>query len=378
MSRNKRALFLLSASARAHAQVAVRRWRPVIAVDGFADADLEADQVARAHLDAGQFTPDVLEVVGGLSRTGDMLAYGSGFEARPGVLKRLCGRVRVLGNSPDIVRLCADPLQLSSCFTRLGVPAPEVRSEVPGRPNDWLVKRRGRSGGSHVRPGAWTGADPDYDCWQRHCRGEPHSALFLAGRGQARLVGISRLLPAEDANEPYVWGGAIGPVKVLPEVCEQVHRATQTLAQNLGLIGICGIDFIVDIRNDIQIVDLNPRLVATCELYADCFVRDYMSAHVEVCQTGQVDGHLVSGLDETVAVRGMRVIYAPHAIPDAGRRVWPAGTADLPGEGARVEAGQPLCTVRGRYPDVAEARKGLQSLREKVLGNVPLPTSIAA
>ena len=194
--------------------------------------------------------------------------------------------------------------------------------------------------------------------------------LFLAGGREAWVVGVCQLLASGKASTPYVWSGAIGPVEVLPEVFEQVQWAAQVLARDLNLLGLCGIDFIVDSKKEVQIVDLNPRLVATCELYADRFAHDYMSAHIETCLAENPDGHLISASGQGEGVRGMQVLYAPCPVTVAENWKWPEETADLPGIGTRIDARQPLCTVRGQYRNADEARVGLQDLCRQTLAHL--------
>lgn len=345
----------------------MRCQRPVVAIDGFLDADLNADEVIRANLEDDQFSLEILEIVCQRSQPDDLLAYGSGFESHPEFLDRLRSCVRVLGNSPGAVRLCADPVRLLNRLEKLGIPGPETRAQQPDHPEGWLVKQKGRAGGCHVRPASQCRGASNSSYWQRQCMGDPHSALFLAAGGVARVVGISQLLPSGRTDAPYAWSGAIGPVRALPEVFEQVQWAAQTLASDLDLLGLCGIDFIVDPKKEVQLVDLNPRLVATCELYADRFVSDYMSAHIETCLTGNPDGHLAPAPERGEGVRGMQVVYAPCPIVGMENWEWPDGAADLPNAGTSIGAGQPLCTVRGHYRDADEARASLQELSHQVL-----------
>lgn len=367
MPRNSKRLFLLSASARAYTQAAMRRQRPVVAIDGFLDADLDADEAIRANLEDGQFSAEILEIVCQRSQPDDLLVYGSGFESNPDLLEHLQSCVRVLGNSPGTICLCADPMQLSIRLKELGISGPETKTQQPKNPEGWLVKQKGRAGGCHVQPASRFQDPSDSSYWQRQCTGSPHSALFLAGGGIAHVIGISQLLPSGRTDAPYAWSGAIGPVRVLPEVFEQVQWAAQVLASDLDLLGLCGIDFIVDPKKEVQLVDLNPRLVATCELYADCFASDYMSAHIETCLTGNPDGHLIPASERREGVRGMQVVYAPCPIAGMANWKWPDGAADLPKAGTSIDAGQPLCTVRGHYRDADEARASLQDLSHQAL-----------
>ena len=345
-------------------------YRPVVAIDGFRDADLNADEAIRTTLENGQFSLEILEIVSRNSRQGDRLAYGSGFEAHPELLEQLQASVQVLGNTSDIVRLCADPARLSDYLAKLGLTGPETRNQRPNCLKGWLVKQKGRSGGYHVQPAPQASSDANSLCWQRQCPGEPHSALFLAGEKKARIVGISQLLPSGMTGAPYAWGGAIGLIEVLPEVFEQVQWAAQALTRDLDLLGFCGIDFIVGPNKEVHIVDLNPRLVATCELYADCFVSDYMSAHIETCLTGNPDDHLIPASVRKGGVRGMQTVYAPCPVTGTESWEWPDGAADLPGAGTGIDARQPLCTVRGQYRNANEARAGLQDLCRQVLAHL--------
>lgn len=345
----------------------MRCQRPVVAIDGFLDADLNADEVIQVNLEDDQFSLEILEIVCQRSQPDDLLAYGSGFESHPEFLDRLQSCVRVLGNSPDTVRLCADPVQLSNRLKKLGISGPETRVQQPRALEGWLVKQKGRSGGCHVQPASQCQGASNSFYWQRQCTGEPHSALFLAAGGVAHVIGISQLLPSGRTDAPYAWSGAIGPIRALPEVFEQVQWAVQTLASDLDLLGLCGIDFIVDSKKEVQLVDLNPRLVATCELYADRFASDYMNAHIETCLTENPDGQLVPASEREEGVRGMQVVYAPCSIAGMANLKWPDGAADLPNTGTSIDAGQPLCTVRGHYHDTDEARASLQDLSHQVL-----------
>lgn len=352
----------------------MRRQRPVVAIDGFLDADLDADEVIRANLEDGQFSSGILEIVCQRSQPDDLLVYGSGFESNPELLDRLRSCVRVLGNSPDVVCLCADPVQLSNRLEKLGISGPEIKAQQPDHPEGWLIKQKGRAGGCHVQPAVRFQGTSDAFYWQRQCTGEPHSALFLAAGGIAHVIGISQLLPSGRMDAPYAWGGAIGPIRVLPEVFEQVQWAAQVLASDLDLLGLCGIDFIVDSEKKMQLVDLNPRLVATCELYANYFVSDYMSAHIETCLTRNPNKRLIPVSEREEGVRGMQVVYAPRPIAGMANWKWPDGAADLPDAGTNIDTGQPLCTVRGHYRDANEARASLQDISDQVLAHLPPDT----
>ena len=77
------------------------------------------------------------------------LVYGSGVEHSSALLERLAWGRTLLGNAPEVLRVVKDPALFFSLLTRLGIPHPETRLERPVRPEGWLVKRVGGSGGGH-------------------------------------------------------------------------------------------------------------------------------------------------------------------------------------------------------------------------------------
>ena len=66
----------------------------------------------------------------------------------------------------------------------------------------------------------------------------------------------------------------------------------------------------------------------------------------------------------------MQIVYAPCPVTSAGGWRWPDEAVDLPGIGTSIDAGQPLCTVRGHYRSAGEARAGLQGLCRQVLAHL--------
>ena len=357
-------LILLSASARAHARAAARLGRALFAVDGCGDADLAADRRFRLPLADGQFPPaPTAALLARLSGPGAELVYGSGLEAHPELLDALPAGIVPRGNAAAALRRCADPLEFAALLDALGAPHPEVRTAPPAAPAGWLVKRAGRSGGAHVRPAAAADAAAPGRRWQRRAAGESWSALFLAAGGEARVLGCCRLLPAAAGAPPFAWSGAVGPLPPPAGVAEQVQWLARALARALELRGVNGMDFLIDPARRLLPLELNPRLTATCELYAGRLPGGYLQAHLEACA-----GRLPAAAAAAAGVGGLQVVYAPRALTagDAGGR-WPAAAADRPRPGTRVAPGEPLCTVRGRWPDYAAARAGLRRLGARAL-----------
>ncbi len=363
MRPNSGPLILLSASARAHAQDAARLGRALAAVDGCGDADLAADRRCRLPLAAGQFPPRrTAALLARLAAPGAELVYGSGLEAHPELLDALPAGVALRGNAAAALRRCADPLEFAALLDALGAPHPEVRDAPPADPAGWLVKRAGRSGGAHVRPARAADAAEPGRRWQRRAAGAPWSALFLAAAGEVRVLGCCRLLPAAAGAPPYAWSGAVGPLPPPAGVAEQVQWLARALARALDLTGVNGMDFLIDPARRLLPLDLNPRLTATCELYAPRLPGGYARAHLDAC-----GGRLPAAAPAADGVGGLQVVYAPRPLAAGRAGDWPPEAADRPRPGTRLAAGEPLCTVRGRWPDYERARAGLRCLAARAL-----------
>lgn len=359
-------ILIVSASGRALACSARRAGFVTRVLDLFNDADIRAcAQMSEAVpvVDSG-FEPEALLAAAARLapvERGFGLVYGSGVEHSPALLERLAwGRV-LLGNAPEVLRAVKDPTLFFSLLARLGIPHPETRLERPARPEGWLVKRVGGSGGGHVR--FLNGeAQENTECYfQRHFAGRSLSALFLANGQAARIVGYSEQWQADDsaAGRAFLYGGAIALEGPPPGIEEGLHNAVCELVAAAGLRGLCSIDFLLD-DGGFLVLEVNPRPGATLELHdgADSLFR----WHVLACQ-----GQLPERLRRPSGIRGYSVLYAEHPlrVPEAVRwRVW---AADRPVAGTLIEAGQPVCTVCAEAADGEAVRRLVQVRRQQML-----------
>ena len=341
-------LFLLSASTCAYARLAEPDWY-IIAIDGYADTDLQADEIVRVPLQEGQFTAEVVAEVVVRAEPDDWLIYGSGFERHPELLDELAQHVQVLGNLAETVGMCADPPRLAHILAEIAVRHPEIWQTPPASPDEWLCKRIGRSGGAHVRPAEKESATPG-KYWQRRIAGTAYSIIFFAAKDEVKVLGVNRLLPAEAATGTYVWTGAIAPATLKASVQKQLEQMAQTLSCALGLIGLCGFDFIIDEDNLVNLVDLNPRLTATCILHKDRLVGSILKAHADVCLNHSVEGLEITESSKKRAVHGLRVVYALSPEQVSETFIWPYFCTDIPSANTVIEPGQPICTVHSAAP----------------------------
>lgn len=350
-----RHMLIVATSGRALAQCAARSGYSSVVVDCFADADTR--QIAKRaikvadrsglELDANR----LLEAAERLSPPADTdaMVYGAGFEGQPTLLEAFSQRYRLCGNRPETVRQVKDPQALFPLLDHVGLPYPDTRLDPPQRNDGWLVKRIGGAGGHHVQPCGARPFEPGRDYVQRAVRGAAYSALFVADRRRAQIVGLSQALPPGDGiGSPFSYGGAVSNAALPRAVRIDLSRKLDTLVAISGLVGLNGIDFVVD-RDSYWVLEVNPRPTATLELYDADMADGLLNAHVSACL-----GRPVSLERQRGPVRGHAIVFAragcraPSTLPLAP---W---CSDIPDSDSLVAPGMPICSVRAEGNSRAE------------------------
>ena len=352
------------------ARSAGRAGIPVHVLDLYADGDTAALalSVSRIGSIATGFRADrLLDRLHRIeAREGiDGIVAGSGFEERIDVLEAMARVGRLLGNPPEVVRRAKDPIGFFPLLTRLGVPHPETVTEAPpgppGQGAGWLCKRIGGAGGAHVRPAE--ACCPPGHYLQRRVPGRPHSVVFLADGRHAAIVGY---------NEIRVQGGMgaarfryTGAVTVSePPVAPAVEDAVQALVPALGLVGLCGLDFMLDEDGRYSVLEVNPRPTGTFDLYEDLGEGGpgLFQMHLSACE---------GRLPRTVRVLGagvaaQEVLWASETFAIPGDLRWPDWTRDRPAAGTLIRTGEPICTLHARAAERKAVDRLLSDRRAKL------------
>ena len=358
-------LIIAAVSARAFVQAAVRAGHEVVALDAFADEDTRraARQTyrlgyGRGGFDAAQFMQTLQELRG---FDADGLIYGSGFEATPALLEKAGQRVPLIGNSPAVLSRLKTPCRFFGMLAALGIAHPQVSYDRPQSLTGWLEKAAGGSGGTHVRRPTQTDPDvtPANTYYQREITGEVVSVLFAAAAGEVRIIGFNSQWTAPTADLPYRYGGAVSHAPLPPEVRRQLTDAAQRIAMEAGLCGLNSLDAIVS-AGTVQILEVNPRLSATFELYCGTDGQLF-DLHLQAC------GGDLSLVPQAVQyAKAHRIVYAPQPLQVPQALQWPAWAADLPASGSFVAEGDPLCSVTAEAGDARMAK--MQALaHERIL-----------
>jgi predicted ATP-grasp superfamily ATP-dependent carboligase len=413
-------------SARMLAQSAQRAGYRVAALDVFGDRDTRA--VSDLWFDIAGSTPltisearvtDALQRLARLARPARTTRISgwigtSGLEPMYAALASNPHLPRCLGNTPAAVAAVRTPDRFFALLDDLKVPHPEVAWRAPDERSDWLCKDMDSCGGMRVMPADGTTMQPDVAApstryFQRRGGGTPMSALFVAARGHAMIVGFAEQLTVAVGECPYVYAGAIGPIEIAPELAEQLAGVVEAIVARTNLVGLNSMDFLLD-GAAFQVLEINPRPSATMALYeaaeAVTWPHGLLGAHIEACLHGvlphdprhgaaHIHGHAVAhGHDHAHAHganhdrdhgespdhdhdhgrasghgRGMPQVHTPVLKPSAriariaGQRIVFAPCSfiasahfsdtclrdpcchDIPSAGTSIDVGQPVCTL---------------------------------
>jgi predicted ATP-grasp superfamily ATP-dependent carboligase len=285
---------------------------------------------------------------------------GTGFEDRPQLLARIAERWRLLGNTPEIVAAMKDPERFASLCREIDVPHPEIAMELPTDPTDWLVKRRGGAGGSHVATARDGAVQAKREYFQRRVCGTPVSALFLADGRDATILGFSAQWAAPTERQPFRYGGAARPATLAPALRDALAAAVHRIARASALVGLNSADFLVD-GADFRLLEINTRPSATLEIFEPP-EESLFALHVAACE-----GALISMPPALAGAAASAIVYAREDIASFPALAWPDWAADRPRVGSKVGADEPLCTVNAAAPTLEEAKALVTERLETVL-----------
>lgn len=349
------AIVVVGYSARALASSARRAGFSPLAIDVFGDDDTREASLATITLGGGltngMTAQAVTDALGAMICAYDPigLVYGSGFEHQPALIAAMARETRVFGNDATTLARAKDPVLLAQICADAGVPHPQIAARPPDEPEGWLMKRRGGSGGGHILAAARHSRFSSDGYFQREVKGQSISALFLADRTTASIVGVSMQWTSPTPEAPFRYGGAAGPLDLDARRTDDIERAVARLTRELGLAGLNSADFLVS--DDVAwLVEINPRPGATLDVF-DSDQDALLANHLAAC-----DGRMTAPAARTKR-RAAELVYATCDTMPRLEPAWPDWTADRPARGTRIKTGDPLCTVLSCAESVADAKR---------------------
>ena len=352
------------ASARALAFSCLRAGLRPVSCDLFYDSDLAA-RCPGVKIASSSWPEDILST---LERLPPLpVIYSGGLENHPELVRRLQDRHEIIGNDAEVLERALDPFVLSRCLTAAGLRVPEIRRAGDGSSgeDDWLSKPTRGGGGIGIETASQV-KNREGHYLQRFIDGAPASALFLAGENdpaRSLLLGATEQLIGESwlGATGFTWCGNLGPLELDEETHRQVELGGETVARELSLRGLFGLDFVLTDDGPV-FIELNPRYTGSTEIIERCCEFDAIRHHLAACR----DGELPPAAPDVSKSCGKAILFAEaplelSALPDSEEDSG-SSFADLPRPGEKIEIGSPVLTMLTDGEDLAKCRSVLERL----------------
>lgn len=369
-------------SARMLAQSAARAGLRVAALDVFGDRDTRKASELWFDIGGGALSIDGARLVDALERVARlprMLGWigSSGLEPLVAQLCRARGLPAFIGNSTEASAAVREPARFFALLDALNIPHPAVSFTRPAMAQGWLLKRADGCGGTHIEPAmTFSNQQVPAQCYfQRLSSGRSLSALFIAARGSARVLGFAEQITCKMGNLPFVHAGSIGPIDLPPQVAARVRAAIEALCARTGLAGINSCDFLLD-GEAFELLEINTRPSSTMTLYEtaspEAWPRGLLACHLDACRYGCLPPPEAPAHASWRAAQ--QVLFAPHpfAVSQGFSDVClqDPHCRDIPMPGTWIEAGQPVCTLLVRAASADAVRHALERERALVLQRI--------
>lgn len=306
--------------------------------------------------------------------------YTGALENYPQLVDQMAWLSPLFGNPGDVLERVRSPWELAATLRGAGLLFPETRESADGLPRDgsWLMKTYRGASGSGVR--LWNSdgggdsndqAAPQSYCYQKRVRGTPCAAVFVASEGRAQLLDLTRQLIGEPwlRSHGFQYSGSIGPWPVSAAIRETLERLGNVLSEQFELVGLFGVDFILD-GDDVWSIEVNPRYTASVEIVERCTGVSAIAAHVAAC--GGLVGNATPvrcevrchGKAILFAMRDLVIsqAFADFSLAESLQSPWPS-LGDVSMAGTPVESGRPILTIFASGENVIEVES---RLREQV------------
>ena len=363
---NEPAVLIVALSGRALAASARRGGYVPLVADMFGDLDTLNAAHRHVRLAGGPASGieersliDALQILSGdLEPIG--IVYGTGFEDRPQLLRRVAAGWPLIGNSAGVIAKVKDPKIFASICSDSGIPSPEISLPEPAIRDGWLAKRRGGAGGVHIKPVHEAGEPSGNVYYQRKVSGTAISACFLADGERAQVLGFSAQWSSPTSGQPYRYGGAVRPALLSSGTADKLAAAVQRIVAATSLVGLNSADFLVD-GERFWLLEINPRPGATLDIF-ETKETSLFAHHVAACT-----GKLAAASARAGNAKAASIVYAEEDIASFSVSDWPDWAADLPVAGSTIKAGEPVCTVHACDFAAAGAKELAEKRRQAVL-----------
>ena len=280
------------------------------------------------------------------------LVYGSGLENKKSIYDLLMKKLVVKGNNLNILTKIYNLGSLKNILEAHNLKIPEDFEQDRSVENKFIWKPLYGSGGYGISLKAKSELS-HYK--QKYLPGKTFSISFICNKDGFKFLGFNNLLLLKSfPDHPFVHAGAI-TIK-LNETLQKTISAFKGLALDLSLRGYNNIDFKI-IKNDVYILDINPRITSTFKIYNDINDNRLLRLHIN---EDDVSLSQLSCIKQTSY--GFVHLFAKEDFffKKYLNENW---ITNIPKEGEHINAGDPIFSIYLSAPSESEL---ISKLRENI------------
>ncbi|PHS71407.1 MAG: hypothetical protein COB23_00040 [Methylophaga sp.] len=288
------------------------------------------------------------------------LVCGGGIESHYPFLTQLPDNIHLLGNSPKTIHTVKTPRLFFELLSRFDIAYPPTQLSPPDNTKNWLAKSASGLGGSHIQYLA-THFQPIDHYFQAHILGLSGSAIFLANGQHAIVLSINqqKSLPTNKHASFTLWSIET-PWAIAEQHQRQLEQAVSKIVVEAQLIGLNSIDFIISEKNELLILEINPRPSASTELIQAEL--PLIQHHINACQ-GRLPEKVIN---QFIIKSSLRYIFTSDDVIIPNGMHWPSGCHDLPAANTSIKKGDPICTSIIQATDFQQADQQHDAIENKI------------
>jgi len=161
----------------------------------------------------------------------------------------------------------------------------------------------------------------------------------LANGQRCQIISINKQLISANNNSPFRLGSIETPWLLSTTYQDELELAINQITSEVSLLGINSLDFIISKTGQLLLLEINPRISASAELFNN--KANLFKHHLDACS-----GLLPSSVIVlTTAKKALHYIYASSDVIIPLNMEWPVECHDLPISGSHIRQGEPICTA---------------------------------
>ncbi len=285
---------------------------------------------------------------------------GAGIERFYPLLRQLPPHIQPLGNHFQVFKTLRSSQPFFGLLKQLAIPFPETRFTKPTDSNNkhWISKDMQGCGGSHIQTTIESSAH--HLVFQEYIKGRSGSVSFIADGNAIGILGFNEQI---NNSETFRLEQIINQFDISKSLQEKIIQSLEQLVKAIEFKGFGSLDFIVDDSDNIYILELNPRLSASAELYS-------MNSNILAWHIQASHGSLPKrSTQQAHAVKSLSYVFADKPYQVSEQAQWPLQAHDIPKASQKIQVDEPICTLLIESASTQDANNKRHQLETEIKKN---------